>query len=289
MPIDPYQQSYDVGNTARSRSDLFDTLRQKAVEAQTVQNTQLDTNRVDLMKSALANMLNLRDTFGSVDTGSMLGQFGIQTPQGLGAPDTFSALRDDSAIQELKAGVMAKMAEPLKSGFMIGPDGKVTTVQTPSERVAGINNAGALQRTQLTQAGMDRRATSGGGDSKTRYQKVAVEVRDPKTGAVTTTERYVPIPMEGEPGVPSVEEGGMVDDGTLPITEQNLPPDGAAEQEALQSFDELTAMRGFEKVSPGVKQADGSYLFDIARRGDQNGQTMTYRVTADGAPPQRVR
>ena len=285
MPIDPFQQNYDIGNNARSRSALFDELRQKAVQAQTEQNTQLDTNRVDLMKSVLSNMLNLRDTFGSVDTGSMLGQFGIQTPQGLGAPDTYAALRDDSDLQGLKQGVLSQMANQLKSGYMIGPDGKLTQVATPQERTAEINNAGAPRRTNITQAGMDRRAASGGaGDSKTRYQKIAVEVRDPKTGAVTTTERYVPIPMDGEAAAPTVEQGASLDDGTLPITEQNLPPDGAAEQEALQAFDELTAMRGFDKVSPGVKQADGSYLFDIARRGDASGQTMTYRVTADGAP-----
>lgn len=288
MPIDPYQQNYDVGNGARSRSALLDELRQKAVQAQTEQNTQFDTNRVDLMKSVLSNMVGLRDTFGSVDTGAMLGQFGIQTPQGLGAPDTFSALRDDTTIQGLKAGAMAKMAEPLKAGFLIGPDGQLQQVATPGERIANINNAGALQRTQLTQAGMDRRAASGGGNSKERYQKVAVEVRDPRTGAITTTERYVPIPVEGE--LPTtVENGAIIQDETLPITEQNLPPESEAEQAALQSFDELTAQRGFEKVTPGVKQADGSYLFDITRRGDQNGEVLTYRVAPDGSPPQRIK
>lgn len=284
--INPFQQNYDVGNTARNRSAMMAELRQRAIQAQTEQNTQLDTNRVDLMKSVLSNMLNLRDTFGSVDTGGMLGQFGIQVPQGLGAPDTYSALRDDLDLQGLKQGVLSKMTDQLKSGYMIGPDGQLTQVATPGERIAQTNNAGALQRTQITQQGMDRRAKSGGGNSKTMYEEVSEEVRDPKTGKVTTRTRYVPI--EADPNAaPTVEEGGMIEN-PADMIDQNQPAGDPAEQQALQEFDELTAMRGFDKVSPGVKQADGSYLFEIARRGDTSGQTLTYRV-APGALPQRVR
>lgn len=282
--INPFQQNFDVGNSARNRSALMDELRQRAIQAQTEQNTQLDTNRVDLMKSVLSNMLNMRDTFGSVDTSKMLGQFGIQVPQGLDAPDTYSALRDDTDIQGLKQGVLSQMANQLKSGYMIGPDGKLTQVTTPGERTAQINNAGALQRTQLIQAGMDRRST-GSGNSKTMYEEVSEEVRDPRTGKVTTRTRYVPI--QQDPSAMTVEEGGMIDDPAAMI-DQNQPAGDPAEQEALQSFDELTSMRGFEKVSPGVRQEDGSYLFDIARRGDASGQVLTYRV-APGVPPQRVR
>lgn len=281
--INPFQQNFDVGNTARGRSAMMDELRQRALQAQTEQNTQLDTNRVDLMKSVLSNMLNMRDTFGSVDTSKMLGQFGIQVPQGLDAPDTYSALRDDIDIQGLRQGVLSQMANQLKSGYMIGPDGKLTQVVTPGERTAHINNAGALERTQLIQAGMDRRHT--GGNSKLRYEKITEEVRDPRTGAVTAVERYRPI--QEEPIGLSAEGGGIINN-PADMIDQNQPASDPAEQEALQSFDELTSMRGYEKVSPGVRQEDGSYLFDIARRGDTSGQVLTYRV-APGVPPQRVR
>lgn len=281
--MNPFQQNFDVGNAARDRSALMDELRQKAVEAQTVQNTQLDTNRVDMMKSVLSNMLNMRDTFGSVDTSKMLGQFGIQVPQGLDAPDTYSALRDDTDIQGLKQGVLSQMAGQLKSGYVIGPDGRLTQVATPGERTAQINNAGALQRTQLTQAGMGQRAANS--SSKSDWEEVSTEERDPRTGRVTTRTRYVPT--QQAPSAPTVEEGGMIEDPAAMI-DQNQPAGDPAEQEALQAFDELTSMRGFMKVSPGVRQEDGSYLFDIARRGDASGQVLTYRVVP-GAQPQRVR
>ena len=172
------------------------------------------------------------------------------------------------------------MANQLKSGFMIGPDGKVVPVTTPQERVAQMNNQGALERTQITQQGMDRRASSTGG-GKARWQEVSVEQRDPRTGAITTTKRYLPV--EEDPSVmnPSVEQGGIINDA--PMVDQNQPPADEAMQSAIQTFDENAAMRGFDKVSPMTLQADGTYIVDIARRGDTVNPPMTYQILPDGS------
>lgn len=287
MPIDPFQQNYDIGDKARARSALFDELRQKALQAQTEQNTQLDTNRADVMRSVLSNMVNLRDTFGSVDTGAMLGQFGIQTPQGLGVSDTYSALRDDLSLQGLKQGVLSKMTDQLKSGYMIGADGQLSPITTPQERIAQINSAGAMQRAQLAQ---DRRTSSGQNTStKTMYEEVSEEMRDPRTGKVTTRTRYVPITQDASANTNiSPSEQGITNNAPADMIDQNQPANDPAEQQALQDFDELVAMRGFEKVSQEIRQQDGSYLFDITRRGDTTSPPMTYRVVP-GAPPQRIK
>lgn len=266
MPVDPFQLNYDLANRASERGALYDALRQKATQGIIEQNTALAKNRADLMLGALQHLPNVRDTFGGVGAGQVLPQFGVSIPSGaLNTPDSFTRIRDELALDEMKAGALAKMGEafPADQGLLINPQsGEVSQFETPDVQVQRLKNAGE--------------------NNKNKAPKVKVKRRLPDG-------REVEYDLPDEEAMTVINQGQASIEGAAPFTEQNKAPGTPDEQAALQGFDETVAMRGFEKVTNGLKQEDGSYLFDIRRRGDLSGQVYTYQVYPDGRPPQRVR
>lgn len=169
MPVDPFLQNYQIGNDMRSRSALRDELRQKAIEAQTVQNTQLDTNKVDLIKGLLSNIPNMQGAFGGVGAGTILQQFDPRFGALSGAlttPDSFTRVNDELTLDKKKAGARKDNASALASSAQAGmfqnPDGSITQIENPQERIAKTNASSREKVANINAASREKTAASRG-------------------------------------------------------------------------------------------------------------------------------
>lgn len=275
MPIDPFMQNYQAGDAARNRAALFDTLRQRALQSQTEQNTALAQNQTDLMLGALQHLPNVRDTFGGVGAGAILPQFGVAIPQGaLTTPDSFTRVRDELALDQLKAGAFSDMAggvsDVAQQGLLLDPStGQMNRFETPGEREQKIKTEGDLKKEGMKPKDSD--------DPKPR--KVKVKRYVPGTGEV----EYELTPEEAA-AITSGQGGSAA-----PPDQQNQPAQNPGEQGALQQADELLSIHGYDKVEQPLKQQDGTYIFVVKRRGDPNAPVEKMRVYPDGRPPTRER
>lgn len=280
MPIDPYALNFQVGDAARQQGALYDALRQKALEAQTQQNTALAQNAADLQLGALQYLPNVRDTFGSIGAAGMLPQFGVNVPPGITqTPDSYANVRDRLDLDKLRAGAFADLAsgtsDAAGEGLLFNPTTmNLARFTTPEQFIANADNASSERVARIN---AEAKQQAGESEPKVRVKRRLADGRE------------VEYDLPPEEAMTVINDGQNKIKDAAPFAEQNQTPENAGEQAALQQADELLSVYGYEKTEQPLKQADGTYVYTVQKRGNVNAPVEKMRVYPDGRPPTRER
>jgi hypothetical protein len=275
--INPFAHNFQMANQFAQQSSLLDQLRQKALEAQTVQNTQFDTNRSNRLIAGMNNLDKFAGTMGRDSTTAMIPALtGVNIPHGAHGPGSFPLNMDGLQLQEGQQKVIGLMAGILNDGLDIDPvtgDTRIVT-NTQKERIEQIRAEAEANKLAAMYA---------------PTYKTTTTQRDPNTLAQKTYEteqkgmpnanNSVQLPVRGINYNSDTNEIISEQPESAPMSQQGQVSDTPKMQEQRQEAERLIFASGGKMVNAPIRLSNGSYLYQVQQR---DGQIIEIFVDENG-------